>query len=95
MLNTMEHPYPTMELADAAAVLGGLHERVCSQHSRVEITRPGSSEICVMLTKQELDMLEHAMDIFADTDAFEQMCRDVQQILETAGVVYGGLSAAD
>ena len=45
-----------------------LHEQVCRRRVRVEVTRDGSEDCCVLISKQELDGLERALAILADTD---------------------------
>ena len=85
---TTEHSYPTIDMTRVGRSIRKLHEQVCTHGKRVEITRPGCDDPCVIISKSELDSLEQAVEIFADTDAFAEMSHGIQQLLKTAGMVY-------
>ena len=50
-----------------------LHEFVTRNNGRIEITRPGSDERCILLSKQELDGLERALEILSDTESVRDL----------------------
>ena len=58
----------TYDATVVAQSLAQLHEFVARYNARIEITRPGSDERCVMLSKRELDALEQALQILSDTE---------------------------
>jgi len=88
MPQTIEHPYPTVEMTKVGRIIRKLHEQVVSKRHRVEITRADCDDCCVMISKAELESLERAVAIFADTAEFTEMCENLKALLKTAGVVY-------
>jgi PHD/YefM family antitoxin component YafN of YafNO toxin-antitoxin module len=67
-----------------------LHDQVIARQSRIEITRPGSDDACILISKRELESLEQAIAILAHTEYFQQLCRSLQDLLQSAGMVYSG-----
>ena len=88
MNEPIEHPYPTVDMTKVGRMIRKLHDQVISKRHRVEITRAGCDECCVMISKAELESLERAVAIFADTSEFNEMCENLKALLKTAGVVY-------
>ena len=88
MSKTSEHAYPTIDTTGVVESIDQLHSQICTHGKRVEITRAGCEDRCVIISKSELDSLEQALEIFADTDAFAEMSRSIQELLNTAGLVY-------
>ena len=68
-----------------ASNLSELHEHVTRTNGRVEITRPGSDERCVLLSKSELDSLERALEILSDTDDVRHMSVKIAQLATVTG----------
>jgi PHD/YefM family antitoxin component YafN of YafNO toxin-antitoxin module len=60
--------------------LARLHEVITRNKSRVEITRPGCEERCILISKSELDSLEEALTILAGTEKFAAMHAQLNQI---------------
>ena len=58
----------TYDVGVLSQTLAQLHEFVTLRDARIEITRPGSDERCVLLSKRELVALEQALQILSDTD---------------------------
>ncbi len=79
----------SVNLTEVASTIHVLHDRVCGDKRRVEITRDGCDDVCVLISKRELESLEAALQILADTDAFQEMSRKIQELLATANEVYG------
>lgn len=50
------------------------HANVARGHGRIEITRDGCDDVCVLISKAELDALERALEIFSQTPDFRSMC---------------------
>jgi PHD/YefM family antitoxin component YafN of YafNO toxin-antitoxin module len=57
-----------------------LHEQVTSSTQRIEITRDGCDDCCVLISKKELDSLEQALEILADTEQVRAMSDKVAQL---------------
>ncbi|HEV7300121.1 MAG TPA: hypothetical protein VGN72_12200 [Tepidisphaeraceae bacterium] len=77
--------YQTLEAAGVGTGLARLHELVVQRRSRIEITRNGCDERCVIITKQELDSLEEALSILSETDGFKSMCSQVTEVATQHG----------
>ena len=88
MSETIEHLYPQVDMTKVDRIIRKLHEQVVTRRHRVEITRDDCDDCCVMISKAELESLERAVAIFADTVEFTEMCENLKTILHTAGVVY-------
>jgi hypothetical protein len=80
--------FPTVDLAVAAERIRRLHEQVCGHGQRVEITRDGCDDVCVLISKRELEALEAAVAIHASTAAHADLCRQLSDLLNAAGLVY-------
>jgi hypothetical protein len=74
-------------------VIRKLHDQVVDKRSRVEITRAGCEDCCVMISKSELETLERGLAILADTEEFSTMCQSLKDILSAAGMVYAPQAA--
>jgi PHD/YefM family antitoxin component YafN of YafNO toxin-antitoxin module len=88
MPEILEHPYPTVDMTKVGKIIRKLHDQVVEQGHRVHITRAGSNDVCVMISKKELESLEEAIAIFADSEQFNEMCENLRKMLKNAGVVY-------
>jgi len=70
----------TYDVAIVAQSLGQLHEYVTRCNGRIEITRPGTDERCVMLSKSELEALERALEILSDTEGVREISEKIAQL---------------
>src|SRR5947207_15480231 len=70
----------TYDVAIVAQSLTQLHEFVTRCNGRIEITRPGSDERCVLISKEELDALERALEILSDTDGVREICEKITHL---------------
>jgi len=68
-----------------ASNLQQLHEYVTGTLGRVEVTRPGSDDRCVLISKQELECLERALEILSDTDDVRDMCGKIAHLASVTG----------
>ena len=68
-----------------ASNLADLHEFVARTKGRVEITRPGTDERCVLISQEELQCLERALEILSDTDDVRDMCGQIAQLAAQTG----------
>ena len=81
---THRRTYATSIVAQS---LDQLHEFVTRQNARIEMTRAGSDERCVLISKQELDALERALEILSDTEDVRHLSSKLAHI---AGAVTAG-----
>jgi len=76
----------TYDIAIAAESLTQLHEYVAGSNARIEITRQGSNERCVLISKQELDALERALNILSNTEDVRHISEKIAQLIAAATV---------
>ena len=76
-----------------ASSLHQLHEYVTRTLGRVEITRPGSDERCVLISRQELESLERALEILSDTDDVRHICGRIAALAAATGPAVASASA--
>lgn len=69
--------FATLDLVHFRLTVDRLHQEVARDRGRIEITRDGSSEVCVLISKAELEGLERALEILASTDDYQTMCREI------------------
>ena len=60
--------HQSLDVSHAQKELAKLYEKVARDKERVEITQPGTEQRCVIISKEELDSLERALEILADSD---------------------------
>jgi hypothetical protein len=68
-----------------APALEQLHAHVTRADARVEITRPGTDDRCVLISKRELDALERALEILSDTDGAKAISHKIAQLASQTG----------
>jgi len=88
MAESIEHPYPTVDMTKVGRIIRKLHDEVVGQRRRVEIKRAGCQDGLIMISRAELESLEQALAIFANTSEFAEMCQSLKNLLNTAGVVF-------
>jgi len=74
----------TFDVSLAAQTLPQLHEYVTSQDARVELTRPGSDERCVLVSKRDLEALEKAVVILSNTEDMRTVSEKLAQLAAAA-----------
>jgi len=72
--------HPSYDATVVAPALESLHEHVARTRNRIEITRRGSDERCVLISKEELDCLERAIEILSDTDSVRDICHKIASL---------------
>ena len=72
--------FETYDVGYVSNALKALHERVTRSNGRVEITRDGCDDCCVLISKAELEGLERALEILADTEQVRAMGEKVAQL---------------
>ncbi|HEX8521069.1 MAG TPA: hypothetical protein VF669_02350 [Tepidisphaeraceae bacterium] len=79
--------HPSFDVSAVAPALESLHEHVARTRGRIEITRPGSDDRCVLLSKEELDALEGAIQILSDSESFRDAAEQIATVVETMQAV--------
>jgi PHD/YefM family antitoxin component YafN of YafNO toxin-antitoxin module len=74
----------TCDVAVAAQTLAQLHEYVTSHDARVEITRAGSEERCVLVSRGDLEALERAVVILSNTADVRTISEKLAQLAAAA-----------
>ena len=69
--------FQTLDVTRFRQAIADLHEVVGCNRGRVEVTRPECDDHCVLISKAELESLERALQIFADSVEFERMSRQI------------------
>jgi len=72
--------FESYDAGDAGVSLAKLHDEVVRFKGRIEITRNGSDERCVLISKSELDSIEAALAILSDTDGVKAMSAQIAQL---------------
>ena len=77
--------FQTLDVTRFRRALADLHQAVGCGCGRVEVTRKGCDDVCVLISKAELESMERALQIFAETVEFAQMSEQIAQIVAAAG----------
>jgi hypothetical protein len=78
----------TVDLTRVAKRIRRLHDHVCGRGQRVEVTRAGCDDVCVMISKRELEAMEAALAFYAGHPAHADLCRGLATLLAEAGMVH-------
>jgi len=65
--------HPSYDVSIVAPALASLHQHIATTKSRIEITRPGSDERCVLMSAEELASLERALEILSATEGYRDI----------------------
>lgn len=83
-----EHSRPLRTSYDVTLIasnLQQLHEYVTRAFGRIEITRPGSEQVCILISKEELDSLERALEILSDTEDVRDLAGKIAYLASVTG----------
>lgn len=75
----MSSEFQRLDLRSARAAMENLFEQVLRSNGRVEVTR-GDGQSCVLISKAELESLERALEILAESDGCKQMQKLVADV---------------
>ena len=78
-------PFAVLDLDDANPNhlnLAGLHAQVLANFGRIELLRRGGA--CVLISKDELDSLEKALEILSATDTVRMMRQELALVARVA-----------
>ena len=51
----LDSPFQSLDLPRLRRAMDRIHEQVANRHGRVELTRSGCDDVCVILSKAELE----------------------------------------
>jgi hypothetical protein len=78
----MSEMHQRMSIEQVSRELNKLHGEVIGNWGRIEI--PGSasdgSDACVLISRAELECLERALEIFCETPAGQDICKELEGI---------------
>lgn len=77
--------FQCLDLTHFRKALTKLHQVVTDGRGRIEVKRRGCDDVCVLISKAELESLEHALAILSETAAFQAMCEDITRLAGAAG----------
>ena len=76
--------FSTLSVSQFIGAVEELHGRVAGGHGRIEITRDGCDDVCVLISKAELQSLEQALEILSATPDFQAMCKTLASVAASA-----------
>jgi len=72
--------FNTLSVSQFIRAVEELHGQVASGHGRIVITRDGCDDVCVLISKAELEGLEQALEILSSTPDFQSMCKTLASV---------------
>jgi len=72
--------FQTLDVTRVRRALADIHERVAVGRGRVEIKRRGCDDVCVMISKAELEALEQALEILSESAEYKATCETLTQL---------------
>ena len=76
--------FHTLSLTQYRGAIEELHGRVARGHGRVVITRDDCDDVCVLISRAELEGLERALEILSGTPDFQDMCKTLAAVAGSA-----------
>jgi PHD/YefM family antitoxin component YafN of YafNO toxin-antitoxin module len=83
--------FESYEVGHVGRALDKLHEEVVRFKGRIEITRNGCDDCCVLISKAELESLERALAILSDTDGVKAMSSQIAQLAAAVSATPAGV----
>ena len=81
--------FQSLDVTRFHEVLARIHETVHASRGRIEVTREGCDDVCVLISKCELEALERALEILTDCADYKSMCDEVTKIAAATSVLTG------
>jgi PHD/YefM family antitoxin component YafN of YafNO toxin-antitoxin module len=72
--------HPSFDASIVAPALESLHEQITRTRGRIEITRRGTDDRCVLISKEELECLERAIELLSETDSYRDLAGQVAAV---------------
>lgn len=73
--------FRSLDVTRFRQALAKLHEAVGCGHGRIEVTRRGCADVCVLISKAELEALERAIEILTESAEYKAMCENIAQLV--------------
>jgi hypothetical protein len=73
--------FSLMSIDQATKGFAEIHQRVCCEKGRIEIHN--GDHTCVLISKEELDTLEGALEILANTADVQKMAKTIAALTHT------------
>jgi electron transfer flavoprotein alpha/beta subunit len=70
----------SLELSEVKRLLGRLHEQVAVDNQRIEIKRHDFDDVCVIISRAELQALEQALEILSESDAYKATAQTLTEL---------------
>ena len=83
-----DRTHASVDLTSLGKRIRKLHDQVCGHGQRVEVTRADCDDVCVLISKRELEAMEAALAYFANHTAHSDACRGLAKLLAEAGLVH-------
>jgi hypothetical protein len=77
--------FQSLDVASLRRTLARFHEHVAGRHGRIELTRAGCDDVCVILSKAELESLERALEILSESAEYKTMCENLSRLAMECG----------
>ena len=81
--SALQHSRTRINIDTSKISLVELHQLAVSQRGRIELTSNDGST-CVLITRNELDALEQALEILAETSEVQAMRKELAQVAALA-----------
>jgi hypothetical protein len=82
-----ENYFHSLDVARFHEVVHKIHETVAARCGRVELTRDGCDDVCVVISKCELEALERAVEILTECADYKSMCDEVARVAAATSVL--------
>ncbi len=79
--NRIESSFQTLDVTRFRQAMAKLHEVVGCGKGRIEVTRRGCDDVCVLISKSELESLEQALEILSQSAEYKAMCDNISQLV--------------
>ena len=73
--------FQTLDVTRFRTALSRLHEEVGCKQRRVEVTRRGCDDVCVLISRAELESLERALEILTECADYKKMCEELTGVV--------------
>jgi PHD/YefM family antitoxin component YafN of YafNO toxin-antitoxin module len=80
-VNGLQSPFQTLDVTRFRQAMAKLHEVVGCGKGRIEVTRRGCDDVCVLISKAELESLEQALEILSQSADYKSMCENINQLV--------------
>ena len=77
--------FQTLDVTRFRQTIAKLHEVVGCRGGRIEVTRRGCNDVCVLVSKAELECLEQALEILTKSAEYKAMCDSIAQLVAACG----------